>query len=56
MAALDAEDDLSMLSSLSDIAGELTGYILEQNEWPEIIPYAYNNLQVIFTSFWITAC
>ena len=46
LAAIDREHDASLRSSICDIAGELAGYVLEENQWPEIITFAYKNLQV----------
>jgi hypothetical protein len=39
------ETDQSMKSKMCDIAGELAGYVLERNAWPDICKYAISSAQ-----------
>ena len=48
LLALENETDSSVQSSLCDIAGELAGYVLEPEEWSEILPFSYKYIQVSF--------
>lgn len=46
LQTLGQELDLSLSLVITDLAGELGGYIMGQNEWPELLQYAYEHLQV----------
>jgi hypothetical protein len=47
IAAVSQESTAYLKSRICDIIGELAGYILEPQDWPEIIPYTYSIIQVI---------
>ena len=49
IAALDEETDSYLKSRICDIVGELATFIAD--DWTEILPYTYNSMQVIATSF-----
>lgn len=53
LTCLAREQDASLRARICDIVGDLSGEIMECNEWPEILSYSQLSIQVknFFTKF-----
>ena len=48
LVTLDQEVTMSLKLKICDIVGELGGYIIEEGEWPDVLPFTYRLLTVSF--------
>lgn len=46
LSCLRKEQDPTLKARICDIVGDLSGVIMECNEWPEILTYSQSSIQV----------